>query len=487
MKRVVIVGGGITGLATAHALEQAPDQVSGQVSGQASAPMSIRLVEASARLGGNIQTITYNGFTIDAGPDSWVANKPHAARLARAVGLGNEIIGTRPESRKVHIVWQRRLHPMPAGLVLGIPTEVAPFLKTDLLTLDAKLRAGLEPLIPRKDWSGDADETIASFVSRRLGDQICARLVGPLLGGISAGDPEELSVRACFPQLVDAEQVQGSLILHMMRSQHARRKEQAARAAASEGKPSIFQSLTRGVGDLIVNVVHKLRTAEVLTGRSVRSIARLEPGNSEGRWAVETDSGTLLADDVVITAAAYAAARMLRGVDRELEDVLTTIRYVSTATVFLAYRNTDVDFPPDSVGFLVPHAEQLPILAGTFVSNKWNHRAPLGQALTRVFFGGSYAEHLLERDDDTLVQIAREQLERLLGITRAPTFTRVFRFHRASPQPAVGHLGRMARLRRRLESLPGLHIGGNGYVGTGISDSIKQGEEIAARITPLSI
>jgi oxygen-dependent protoporphyrinogen oxidase len=482
MKRVVIVGGGITGLATAHAIERAR----GQASGQGSAPMSIRLVEASPRLGGNIQTITYNGFTIDAGPDSWVANKPHAARLARAVGLGSEIIGTRPESRKVHIVWQRRLHPMPAGLVLGIPTEIAPFLKTDLLTLDAKLRAALEPLIPRKDLSGDADETIASFVSRRLGDQICARLVGPLFGGIFAGDPDELSVRACAPQLAHAEQAQGSLILHM-RSLRAQRKEQAARASAAEGESSMFQSLTRGMGDLIVNVVHKLRTTEILTGTSVRSIARLEPDNPEGRWAVETDSGTLLADDVVVTAAAYAAARMLRGVDCELEEVLTTVRYVSSATVFLAFRSTDVDFPPDSSGFLVPHAEQLPILAGTFVSNKWPHRAPLEQVLTRVFFGGSHAEHLLERSDNELVQIAREELERLLGMTCAPTLTRVFRFHRASPQPAVGHLARMAKLQKRLASLPGLHIGGNGYVGTGISDSIKQGEEIAARITPPSI
>ena len=479
MKRVVIVGGGIMGLATAHALEQREQGKQGEAGER---PMSVRLVEASARLGGNIQTVTYNGFTIDAGPDSWVASKPHAARLARAVGLGNEIIGTRPESRKVHIVWQRRLHPMPAGLVLGIPTEIAPFFETDLLTLDAKLRAALEPLIPRKDLSGDADETIASFVSRRLGDQICARLVGPLLGGIFAGDPEELSIRACVPQLAHAEQAHGSLILHM-RALRAKRREQASASASEGGESSVFQSLRQGMGDLIVNVVHKLRTTEVLLATSVRSIARLEPGDPEGRWAVETNSGTLLADDVVVTAAAYAAARMLRGVDRELEGVLATTRYVSTATVFLAYRGTEVALPPDSVGFLVPHAEQLPILAGTFVSNKWNHRAPAGQVLTRVFFGGSYGERLLEQGDHELVQVAREQFEHLLGVTHAPTFTRVFRFHRASPQPAVGHLARMAKLRKQLESLPGLHIGGNGYVGTGIADSIKQGEEIAARIT----
>ncbi|MCL2724195.1 MAG: protoporphyrinogen oxidase [Polyangiaceae bacterium] len=471
MKRVVIVGGGITGLAAAYALERA------------SCPLSVHLVEASPRLGGNIQTVTHNGFTIDAGPDAWVSNKPHAAQLARAVGLGDEIIGTRPESRKVYIVWQRRLHPMPAGLVLGIPTEISPFIKTDLLTLDAKLRAGLEPLIPRKDLSGGADETIASFVSRRLGDQICTRIVGPLLGGIFTGDPEELSVRTCVPQLIEAEQKYGSLIF-AMRALRAKRK---AQAASGESEASAFQSLKRGMGDLVVNVAHKLRNTKVRTDHAVRRVARLEPNDDRGRWVVETEADTLFADDVALTVPAHAAAQMLHGVDDDLERILGATGYVSTATAFLAYRTEDVPFPLDSVGFLVPHAEGRPIVAGTFVSSKWDHRAPPGQVLLRVFFGGARAEHILERTDEALVQIAREQLADLLGVTSAPAFARVFRFLRATPQPTVGHLERMTKLRTRLDALPGLYIGGNGYIGSGMPDAIKQGEEIASRISPLPL
>src|SRR4051812_7527761 len=242
MKRVVIVGGGITGLATAHALEKSGER------------FDVRLVEAAPQLGGNLVTRSHNGFTIDGGPDSWVASKPHATRLAREVGLGDELIGTRPDTRKVYIVWQKKLHPMPEGLVLGVPTEIRPFLDTDLLGMDAKLRAGLDLVVPRRRWETDEDESIAAFVSRRLGNDVAERIVGPLLGGIFAGDAQSLSVRACVPQLVDAETQHGSLIRAMREQKTARRN-----AADAEGtvEPSAFLSLKRGVGDLVLNVAHR--------------------------------------------------------------------------------------------------------------------------------------------------------------------------------------------------------------------------------------
>lgn len=466
MKRVVIVGGGITGLATAYALEK---------SGEA---CEVHVVEAAPRLGGNLVTINHNGFTIDGGPDSWVATKPHASRLAKAVGLGDELIGTRPDTRKVYIVWKKQLHPMPEGLVLGIPTEWKPFAQTELFGLDAKLRALLEPLIPKKTFAGDEDESIASFLGRRLGPEICERIAGPLLGGIFAGDPESLSVRACVPQLVEAEAKYGSLVM-AMRALRATRKEQAT---SGESEASTFVSLKRGMGDLTTYVAHRLRDAEISTGRAVTKVSRLEAGDSRGSWAVETSKGTLHADHVALTLPAHASSRMVQGLDPTLASMLGDVGYVSTATVFLAYRSYDIRHPLDAVGFLVPKGENRPILACTFVSSKWDHRAPSGQALLRVFIGGAGAENVLRNDDDALVQVAREQLHDLLAIERRPVFTRVFRFNRASPQPTVGHLGRMRRLLDRVSTWPGLHVGGNGFVGTGIPDSIKQGEEIAARI-----
>lgn len=466
MKRVVVVGGGLTGLSTALSLERI------------GRPVAITLVEGSGRFGGNVQTVSYQGFTIDGGPDSWVASKPEAARLARELGLGDELIGTRPESRKVHIVWQRRLHPMPEGLVLGIPTAWRPFAETELLTVDGKLRAAMEPLVPAKRFLGDEDESIASFVGRRLGPQISERIVGPLLGGIFAGDPEHLSVRACVPQLVAAEATYGSLIKAMRELRRARR----AAADDGEGEASAFLSLKRGMGDLVVNMVHRLKLTELRTSCVTHRIGRLPPDDGRGRWAVETSGGTLHADDVVLATPAHVARGLVGGVDPALESVLGGIDYVSSATVFFAFRRAEIDHPLDSVGFLVPRAEGRSILAGTFVSSKWEHRAPNGQVLMRVFLGGAHDERLAEEDDRSLVRIAREELLDLAGIAATPSFSKVFRFAKASPQMRVGHLVRMARLRERLVANPGLHIGGNGYVGTGMPDAIRQGEEIAQRI-----
>ncbi|MBX3226766.1 MAG: protoporphyrinogen oxidase [Labilithrix sp.] len=464
MKRVVIVGGGITGLAAAHALEKADER------------HDVDIVEKGPQLGGNLQTIRHNGFIIDAGPDSWVAAKPHATRLAREVGLGDELIGTRPDTRRVYIVHQRKLHAMPEGLILGVPTEISPFVDSELLGWDAKLRAGLDFVVPQKKWKDNDDESIASFVTRRLGGEVSDRLAGPLLGGIFAGDPESLSVRACVPQLVEAEREHGSII-RAMRALKAKRKAQAA-----SGEATAFVSLKRGVGDLVVNVAHKLRDAEIANSRTVKGLARLPEGDARGRWLVKTSDGAMFADDVVLSVPANAASKIVADLDPTLAGELGAIEYASAATVFLAYRKFDVRHPLDAFGILIPRSENRPILACTFVSSKWDHRAPSGQVLLRVFVGGAGNEEMLDREDKDLVRLARSQIFDLLNIDRAPMFTRVFRFRDSSPQPHVGHLGRVRRILARAAEHPGLHLGGSGYVGTGIPDMVRQGEEIAARI-----
>lgn len=469
MKRVVIVGGGITGLAAAHALEKSEEHC------------EVQLLEASARLGGNITTLNHAAFTIDGGPDSWVATKPHATRLAKEVGLGDELIGTRPDTRKVFIVWQRQLHPMPEGLVLGIPTEWKPFAASDLFGWDTKLRCLLEPLVPKKRLTGSDDESIGAFIARRLGADIAERVANPLLGGIFAGDADQLSVRACVPQLVEAEEKYGSLMV-AMKALREKRKE-----ASTGGDASTFISLKRGMGDLITTVAHRLQeSTDVATSRAAKRVSRLE-GDPRGRWAIETEhNGTLFADHVALTVPTQKAAKLVQDLDPGLAAMLSQVHYVSTATVFLAFRKYDVRHPLDAVGFLVPKAENRPILACTFVSSKWEHRAPSGQVLLRVFVGGAGNEHVLQRDDASLVRLAREQVLDLLGIERAPVFSKVFRFSGASPQPVVGHLARMEAIAARVRSHDGLYVGGNGYVGTGIPDAIKQGEEIAMRIAGAS-
>ncbi len=480
MRRVVVVGGGIAGLAVAHALGRSTARAAASHGSDgndrsAESACEVRLLEASDRLGGNIWTTHVDGFVIDAGPDSWLAAKGAAADLTREVGLEGDLIGTRPETRSVHIVWRGRLHAMPEGLVMGIPTRWRPFLDTNLLSLDGKLRAGLDWLIPKKVYAADEDESVAAMVTRRLGPEISERIVSPLLGGIFAGDANALSARVCIPQLVEAEQKYGSLLVAM--------REVGRQRRAQPGGGSTFLSLREGLGQLVDRLAENLYGARVTFGARVRGLAMLGAGDVRGRWTVPMSEGEILfADDVVLAAPAFASANIVRSVDADVAGALDRLPFTSTATVFLAYREDDVPHALNSVGFLVPRAEGRPILACTFVSSKWEGRAPKGYALWRVFVGGAGNESRLGCDDSVLERLAREQLAQLMGVTQPPCFAKVFRFMNASPQPPPGHAANMDRMFRRLDRYPGLYIAGNGLSGTGIPVAIAQGQAIAERI-----
>jgi oxygen-dependent protoporphyrinogen oxidase len=463
--KVVVVGGGITGLSVAHFLEVSQ------------LTKDVVLLEAQPRLGGNIRTERREAYVIDAGPDSWVTTKPFATNLARDLGLTEDLISTHPANRRVYVAWDKELHRLPEGLVLGVPTRIMPMVTTPLFSWDAKLRMGLEPLVPRREFHGDDDESIASFLGRRFGDELVERLAGPLLGGIFAGDAETLSIRATFPQFVEAEQKHGSLI-------RAMRATRPASRSADEPPPSPFMSLKSGMGDLITTLAHKLKDAVVHRDARVCEVARLE----SGRYAVVTEAGAVHeADQVVLATPSYVTARCVRGLDSTLAELMDQMRYASTSTVFLAFKRDHVDHPLDATGFIVPRAARRPMLACTWVSSKWEHRAPAGRVLVRVFLGGAWGEEILERDDEELVRVAIDELGAFIGLRGRPVLTRVYRFVRASPQPSVGHLGRMRRVRERLAALPGLHVAGSGLDGVGIPDCIKQAEAIVQKMVLTSM
>jgi oxygen-dependent protoporphyrinogen oxidase len=455
-KRIVIVGGGITGLAAARAAV-----LRSRESGR---PVAVTLVERSARFGGNIRTERADGFVLDAGPDSWVVNKPQPTALARELGLGDTLIGTLPENRRYYVTWGDRFHPVPEGLVLGVPTRIAPLVRTRLFTWRGKARMALEPLVRRRRFDGDDDESIADFATRRLGREAAERLVGPLLGGISAGDASELSVRASFPQLVAMERELGSLVRGMR--------------SARRGRPaggSAFTSLVGGTEELVRALVARLRA----DGVALRADAGVLAVERRGAgWTVRLGAGDALdADAVLLAVPAHVAAPLVAPLDERTAGGLSGIPYRSTATVFLGYRRDDVAHPLDGVGFVVPHAVGRPILAGTWVSSKWRGRAPEGHVLLRVFFGGAWGEGILEKPDAELALVARAELRALMGLEAEPRLTRVFRFDRASAQMRVGHLARLREVRERLAvSSPGLLVAGGGYDGVGIPDCIRQGD-----------
>jgi len=460
-RRIVIVGGGITGLTAAHAALAAARELGRTV--------EVTVLESSPRFGGNLVTERMGGFLLDGGPDSWVASKPQASALARELGLGGALVGTNAANRRYYIAWDGRLHAVPEGLVLGVPTRLAALAWTRLFTWPGKVRMALEPLVPARGAGAEGDESIAEFARRRLGREAADRLVAPLLGGISAGDASDLSVASAFPQLVAMEREYGSLVRGM---RAARRTRDAARGDGQEA--SAFVSLAGGVGGLVDALAERVREAGAILRATTGVRALVRTGRT---WSLAIDGGDSVAADAVLLAIpAYAAARVAGPLDEALSRGLARLHSTSTATVFLGYRRADVAHPLDGSGFVVPRAMGRPILAGTWVSSKWDGRAPEGHALLRVFVGGPAADEALRGDAAELEALARRELAALMGLTATPVLSRVFRFERASAQMRVGHASDLRDVRERLASAaPGVRVAGGGYDGIGIPDCVRQG------------
>jgi oxygen-dependent protoporphyrinogen oxidase len=458
-RRIVIVGGGITGLAAAYAALVRARDVGQRI--------VVTVLERSPRFGGNLVTERVNGFLVDGGADSWVASKPDATVLARELGLERSIVGTNEATRRYYIAWEDRLHPVPEGLVLGVPTRLLPMLRTKLFSWPGKLRMAIEPLVPARVFDGDDDESIADFAERRLGREATERLVAPLLGGITSGDASEASVRATFPQLVAMEREHGSLVRGTLALARRRKK--------GEGS-SAFLSLEGGVGSLVDALVDRVRSdGAILRARTaVRSLAR-----SGSHWVIDVESEEpIRADAVLLAVPAHVAARIVGELDGALARDLAAIPYGSSATVFLAYRRADVAHPLDGVGFVVPRAIGRSVRAGTWVSSKWHGRAPDGHVLLRAFFGGIGGEGDLALDDARLISLARRDLGGWMGIDAPPLWTKVFRFDAARAQMRVGHLSKIRTIRERLsDAAAGLRIAFGGFDGDSIPDGIRQGRD----------
>jgi protoporphyrinogen/coproporphyrinogen III oxidase len=447
---VVIVGGGITGLAAAHYLAQTS--------------VPFLLVERETRLGGTIRTERADGFLLDAGPDAFLAQKPEGIGFCRDLGIGDRLIPTNPTARAVYVFDRDRLHPLPEGMVLTVPTRILPLAASGLFSPWGKLRMALEPLIPaRRDGR---DESIASFVTRRLGRQALERLAEPLLAGIHSGDPERLSMPGLFPRFVELERKYGSLI-RGMRKMAPRR---------SSGEPaSVFLSLRGGLGELVEAVAATLPEGSVQRGGAIQSIRR---GNDQ--YVLGLASGEeIFASACILAVPLRSAERIVRELSPDLASSLAGIRTVSTAVVFLGFPRGEVRHPLAGYGFVVPRTAGRRILAATFVSSKFPDRAPDSHVLLRAFLGGARDPEALSLPDADLIDLARRELEAILGPLGAHCLARVYRWEQGTPQVEVGHADRLAAVERRLAGLPGLQLAGNGLRGVGIPDCIADGRRSA--------
>jgi protoporphyrinogen/coproporphyrinogen III oxidase len=457
-RSIVIIGGGLSGLSAAYYMRKYYQE--------AGIRPDITILEKDKVLGGKIDTLHHEGFVIEKGPDSFLARKTAMIDLAKELGLDHELVSTNPEAKKTYILQRDKLHPMPAGLVLGIPTELGPFLKSGLVSFGGKLRAMMDFIIPPR--RSTEDESLGQLIERRLGTEVLENMTEPLLAGIYAGDMNKISLQATFPQFGEVERKYGSLIKGMTTG----RKPVETHTGT---KKSAFLTFRRGLQSLVDALIHDLQDTRMLTGTSAVSIIVKENGGTGGnpRYEVELGNGEKLsADDIIVTTPTFAAAELLRPhVD---VSALDAVNYVSVANVVMAFSKKDTVTEYDGSGFLVPRKEGRNITACTWTSTKWLHTSPEDKVLLRFYVGRSGDEQNVQLPDEALAELVRKDVREIMGITAKPLFTEITRLMNSMPQYPVGHPGNISRLREQLGSvLPGVYAFGAGYDGIGMPDCIR--------------
>lgn len=481
-RRVAIIGGGISGLAAAFRLRE--------LAAARDFPIEVAIFERGMRLGGALDTIRRDGFVIETGADSFLSEKPAAAKLAERLGIASELIGTQEQFRKTFVVRGGHLVEIPEGFSLLAPTWFGPLMKSPLFSAKGKLRMMIEPMIPRRRATDD--ESLGAFVRRRLGREVLSRVAQPLAGGIYTADPEMLSIGATMPRFVEMERRYGSVIRGL---RAAARTRNAEARGTSGARLSLFLGFTDGIRTIVDALASRLE-GSIHYGAELTAIKREpaagDPGSSEAvSWRLEFRDGTdFNADALVCAAPAFAIAPIMQPLDAELATTLAAIKYASAATVNMAFRTADFPQPPAAFGFVVPVAERRRIIAGSFSSLKFAGRAPAGMILARVFLGGALQTEMMNLDDTEMVAAAHEEFASLLGVTAEPALTCVRRWPDSMPQYAVGHLERVAKIERAVEGVAGLTLAGAYLRGVGIPDCIASGERAAettfAQLTPQS-
>ena len=431
MTRIAIIGGGISGLTAAFTLEKH----------RRTGAVEYTLYESSPRLGGVLRTEHIHGCIVEAGPDSFITEKPWAADLCRTLGLGDQLIGSNDIDRKTYILVRGQLIPMPYGLMFMVPTKILPTGLSPLFSWTTKLRIALELfLLPR---AAEADESVASLVKRHYGAEMVDRLADPLLSGVYGGQAASLSVRAVLARFAEMERTHGSLGRAMLA---ARRKMPRS---PDKPAPPLFTSLKNGMQQLPETIVAKLGRDSLLTNTPVHSI---QPRT--GGWSVSAGMKSDHFNAIILALPALAAARLLSLCSPELSTELAAIGYSSSITVGLGYDRDVRQSLPSGFGFLVPRSEGKRLLAATFVHNKFPHRTPEDRALLRCFFAGSNAENIWQLSDDAIIAIVRNELQQILRLRAAPLFARVYKWKSAMAQYGVGHLERLDRIERLRQQLP---------------------------------
>jgi oxygen-dependent protoporphyrinogen oxidase len=466
MKRVVIIGGGISGLAAAHRLHE--------LTRERRLSLEITVLEASDRWGGVIQTQRRDGLVLEGGPDAFLSEKPWLGELCRRLGLGDELVGTRPTGRRSFVVHRGRPVALPDQVWLVAPRTLSAAWRLSMLSWRGRARIACEPFVPpRRDGH---EESVGEFLRRRFGREACERLGQPMISGITTADPDRLSLRAAMPALEEMERRYGSVI---------RGLRVRARAAATNGgladaggpRYGLFQTLRGGMDTVIARLVAAM--PDVHLERRAR-ITHLEAGPP---WKIVADDGRVLeAEAVCLALPAPAAARLLASCAADVSDGLRAIPYESVAIVNLACRVEDLARPLEGFGLVAPQCERRRLIGVTFSSVKFAERSPEGFTLLRAFVGGAFHRGLLELGDEALIRMVREELRELLGLAGDPVVATIHRHPEAMPQYHLGHLERVAAIETAAARYPGLWLTGNWLRGVGLPDCVAHAQQAAERI-----
>lgn len=457
---VVVVGGGLAGLVVAYTLF-------------GSGAVRLTVLEAVSRPGGKIGTDLVDGYLVEAGPDSFLSTRPHALSLCSDLGIADEIEGTIPRQTRGFIARNGRLHPLPEGLSGLIPARLGPVLRTGLLSARARARFATELFVAPKP-AGE-DESVASFARRRFGDEAWQWLIEPLLGGIFGGDGEQLSLRATFPALAEAERRTGSVLAGLRGATHAR-SDGHRPFVAPRGGLSPFVA-PRGGMRRVIDALQSRLPFPVQCNAHVSSVARGARG-----WIATVNGESLECDVIVLAVPARIAAELLAADEGPLASVLAEIPFTSATVVNIAFEGDRAGATLDGYGYLNPRASGRDVVACTWTTSKFEHRAPAGGVLLRCFLRGEHWANATETADAELAGACIEELRDQLGITAEPRWVRPLRWPGAMPQYTLGHLDRMRAIDVALGERPGLYVTGNSYRGVGIPDTIAHARFVAGRI-----
>jgi len=458
MSRVVIVGAGISGLATAFRLRQIRPST------------DIVILEERDRPGGTIWTERVNGYLVEYGPNGFLSNKQSTLELARELGLAASLVRANAEaSRRRYLLHDGRLHPLPASAI--------DFLRTPLLSWHGKARFVCERFQPRRTES--ADESVADFARRRAGPEAAAVFADALVTGIYAGDPDQLSIQSAFPRLMALEAQYGSLLKGFAASARQRRRDARARGEP-EPEPAVLWSFQDGMRTLIESLWRHLGPS-IQTGVQIRALERT--GDSKSRWQVHTQgSNSWTADAIILACPAYVQSTLVSNIDQELTQEIAGIPYNRVAVIALGYRLDQLGRPLDGFGYLTTHASRRDVLGVQWCSAIFPDRAPADHVLVRAMSGGSQNGEIVDWDDERLLAAVRSELARTMAITAAPVFHSIVRWNRAIPQYHLGHLARLERIESRVVGLPGIFLGGNAYRGVALNDCVDSASDMAKRV-----